>query len=55
MIIVHDKNMHKLDKFIHKHNNIIFDIVEATYPYPEEMDGPRLSMENKKMLIERFA
>lgn len=53
MIIVHDKNMHKLDKFIHKHNNIIFDIVEATYPYPE-MSGPTLSKINKNHIIAKY-
>ena len=55
MIIVHDKNINKLQSFLEKHKDTRFDIIEATYPYPEEMNGPRLSMENKKMLIERFA
>lgn len=55
MVIVHDKNINGLQSFLEKHKDIKFDIIEATYPYPEEMDGPRLSIENKKMLIERFA
>ena len=55
MIIVHDKNIDRLQSFLEKHKDIKFDIIEATYPYPEEMDGPRLSRENKKMLIEKFA
>jgi hypothetical protein len=30
-------------------------MLEATYPYPEEMNGPRLSKENKQMLIKQFS
>lgn len=54
MIIVHDRNIGKLESFLKKHGDIKFDIVEATYPYPMEMDGPRLSKDNKEMIIEKF-
>lgn len=55
VIIVHDKNIGRLQSFLEKHKDTKFDIIEATYPYPEEMDGPSLSRENKTMLIEKFA
>lgn len=55
LLIIHDKNIHKLQLFLNSHPNIQFDMLEATYPYPEEMDGPRLSKENKQMLIKQFS
>lgn len=54
MLIVHDKNINKLKAFLDKNNDLIFDIVEATYPYPDEMDGPRLSKSGKMKLILEF-
>lgn len=54
MIIVHDKNIQRLEKFLKKYNDLTFDLIEATYPYPEEMDGPRLSKENKNHILARF-
>jgi hypothetical protein len=36
-----------------KYKNIQFDIIEATYPYPE-MDGPTLSKQNKNHIIAKY-
>lgn len=55
LIIVHDKNINRLQSFLEKHKDIKFDFIEATYPYPEEMNGPRLSSKNKKIVVEKFA
>ena len=54
MLIVHDKNIDRLQQFLDKNNDIVFDIIEATYPYPDEMDGPRLSKRNKMKLMLEF-
>ncbi len=54
MLIVHDKNINKLKAFLDKNNDLVFDIVEATYPYLDEMDGPRLSKSSKMKLILEF-
>ena len=40
--------------FLDAHSDITFDIIEATYPYPDEMHGPTLSTSNKKKLILEF-
>lgn len=53
MVIVHDLNFMYLGKFLDLNNDIVFDIVEATYPY-NEMDGPRLSKKNKNYIVVRF-
>ena len=42
-----------LGKFLDLNNDIVFDIVEATYPY-NEMDGPRLSKKNKNYIVVRL-
>lgn len=54
LIIVHDENIQKLRAFLDAHSDITFDIIEATYPYPDEMYGPTLSASNKKKLILEF-
>lgn len=54
LIIVHDENVVRLGSFLEKHKNIVFDIVEATYPCPDEMNGPRLSAKTKTMIITKF-
>lgn len=54
MLVVHDENIHRLRAFLAKNNDLVFDIVEATYPYPAEMHGPRLSKSNKTKLILEF-
>jgi hypothetical protein len=53
LIIVHDKNIHRLDNYLNRHQKIKFDIIEATYPYPE-MKGPTLSSQNKNHIITKF-
>ena len=53
LIIVHDKNIHKLHDYLKKYQNIHFDIIEATYPYPE-MKGPTLSKQNKNHIISKY-
>lgn len=55
LVVVHDDNINKLQKFLDLHEDIKFDIIEATYPYPDEMDGPRLSRESKRRLVSDFA
>lgn len=55
LIVVHDQNFHKLESFLDAHRKICFDIIEATYPYPDEMDGPRLSSANKTAIMTKFA
>lgn len=53
LIIVHDKNIHRLDNYLNRYQKIKFDIIEATYPYPE-MKGPTLSRQNKNHIITKF-
>ena len=53
MIIVDDENICRLDRFLKHHSDIKFDIVEATYPYPE-MSGPTLSKINKNHIIAKY-
>lgn len=54
LIIVHDDNISKLEAFLAKHPRTVFDIIEATYPYPDEMSGPTLSKENKLKIIVKY-
>jgi hypothetical protein len=54
MLIVHDFNIEKLEKFlIINKTPEKFYIVEATYPH--EKTGPTLSTINKNKLIVRYA
>ena len=52
LIVVHDGNFNKLKSFLELNNDIIFDVIEATYPY--EKTGPTLSRENKNYIITHF-
>lgn len=54
LLIVHDKNIDLLSRFLVSYPEIKFDIIEATYPYPEEMSGPTLTVENKKYVLTNF-
>ena len=53
LIIVHDKNIDKLSAYLKKYSNIKFDIIEATYPYPE-MKGPTLQNKNKNYILSKY-
>lgn len=52
MIIVNDENYHKLDQFLNVNDDIIFDIVQATY---NDANGVKLSSINKNKLIVKYA
>lgn len=53
MLIIHDENINRLETFLTHNKNIKFDLIEATYPYPE-MIGPTLSKKNKNLLLTKF-
>lgn len=53
LIIIHDKNIERLSNYLKKYKTIKFDIIEATYPYPD-MEGPTLSKKNKNLLLTKF-
>ena len=53
MLIIHDWNINRLEKFLEINSHIErFYIVEATYPH--EITGPTLSKQNKNHLITKF-
>ena len=53
MLIIHDQNINRLEKFLEINSHIEkFYIVEATYPH--EITGPTLSKQNKNHLLTKF-
>lgn len=53
MLIIHDQNINRLEKFLEINSHIEkFYIVEATYPH--EITGPTLSKQNKNHLLAKF-
>lgn len=54
IIIVNDNNFKNLNLFLKKYNNIKFDIIEATYPYKDEITGPTLSYKNKYHIMTKY-
>ncbi len=54
VLIITDENIKNLDTFIHKYNNIKFDIIAASYPYKEQITGPILSEKNKHYILTKY-
>lgn len=55
LIVVSDGNFKNLDKFLQTYKDIKFDIIEATYPYKEEITGPTLSSANKHAIMAKYS
>jgi hypothetical protein len=54
LLIVNDKNICNLEKFLFKYSMIKFDIIEATYPYKDCITGPTLSKNNKYTILTKY-
>lgn len=54
MLVVHDKNYHKLDNFINKHNDIVFHIVPASTPNTGIKGSPELCKNNKINILKKY-
>lgn len=53
MIVITDDNFSKLDTFLRKHTDIIFDIIPASYD--DEYRRPLLSLTNRHKVLAKFS